>query len=90
VREERGLVALVQFELATGRTHQIRVHAAKAGCPVLGDRTYGGARHLTLNRGAVVTARRVMLHAQSVQIPGRPQWIEAPFEDDWLALWSSL
>lgn len=32
---------LVEFNLLTGRTHQIRVHAAFIGCPVIGDRVYG-------------------------------------------------
>ncbi|MBT8398854.1 MAG: RluA family pseudouridine synthase [Rhodothermia bacterium] len=35
--------ALVRFRLETGRTHQIRVHAASVGHPVLGDETYGGS-----------------------------------------------
>ncbi|GAB4340752.1 MAG: RluA family pseudouridine synthase [Phototrophicales bacterium] len=32
---------LVEFNLLTGRTHQIRVHAAFIGCPIIGDRVYG-------------------------------------------------
>jgi 23S rRNA pseudouridine1911/1915/1917 synthase len=36
--------ALVECRLATGRTHQIRVHLSARGYPVIGDRTYGGAR----------------------------------------------
>ncbi len=36
------LVSLLQLELETGRTHQIRVHCAAKGWPVLGDATYGG------------------------------------------------
>ena len=32
---------LVEADLHTGRTHQIRVHCAHAGCPVIGDRLYG-------------------------------------------------
>ncbi len=35
-------LTLVEFRLETGRTHQIRVHAAHLGHPVLGDTTYGG------------------------------------------------
>jgi 23S rRNA pseudouridine1911/1915/1917 synthase len=40
----RPLAALVECRLATGRTHQIRVHLAHAGHPVLGDPVYGRAR----------------------------------------------
>lgn len=35
-------VSLVECELETGRTHQIRVHMSSQGCPVIGDRLYGG------------------------------------------------
>ena len=45
-------VTELEAEPVTGRTHQIRVHAAAAGCPVLGDTLYGGAPF-----------RRVCLHA---------------------------
>lgn len=37
----RDGATLVEFKLLTGRTHQIRVHAAFIGCPVVGDRVYG-------------------------------------------------
>jgi 23S rRNA pseudouridine1911/1915/1917 synthase len=37
----RDDACLVEFKLLTGRTHQIRVHAAFIGCPVIGDRVYG-------------------------------------------------
>ncbi len=49
-------VALVECELETGRTHQVRVHMAAIGHPVVGDARYGGARPR-------VTARRPLLHA---------------------------
>ena len=42
-----GEASLVVCELATGRTHQIRVHMAEAGYPVLGDPLYGGHRGLS-------------------------------------------
>jgi 23S rRNA pseudouridine1911/1915/1917 synthase len=40
--EEHSYTSVVEFELETGRTHQIRVHAAEANHPVLGDPKYGG------------------------------------------------
>lgn len=42
--ESFGYTSLVRFQLETGRTHQIRVHAASVGHPVFGDPTYGGDR----------------------------------------------
>ena len=42
--EPFGYCALVAFRLETGRTHQIRVHAAHIGNPIFGDTTYGGDR----------------------------------------------
>lgn len=46
VLERCGSIALVQAELFTGRTHQIRVHAAYLQCPLLGDDLYGGDTRL--------------------------------------------
>lgn len=40
----RDGATLVEFKLLTGRTHQIRVHAAFIGCPVIGDKVYGFRR----------------------------------------------
>jgi len=44
VLERRNGTALIQAVPATGRTHQIRVHLAASGHPVLGDSLYGGSR----------------------------------------------
>ncbi len=65
----RDCAALLRFKPATGRTHQIRVHAAKGGVPLFGDHAYGGDRRITLSGGSVVTARRVMLHCARVRFP---------------------
>lgn len=42
VLNERGGLSLLELEPVTGRTHQLRVHCAALGCPILGDRDYGG------------------------------------------------
>jgi len=54
---------------ATGRTHQLRVHAAAAGVPLLGDVTYGGPRRVVRDDGRVVTPRRTMLHCAALSLP---------------------
>ena len=52
---------LVELELKTGRTHQIRVHLSHLGYPIVGDDMYGG-RPFTARDGSVVIARQA-LHA---------------------------
>lgn len=44
VRERLGNYTLIHFRLETGRTHQIRVHSAKIGYPLVGDRLYSSGR----------------------------------------------
>lgn len=59
---------LVAVRIETGRTHQIRVHAAHAGHPLLGDDRYGDE---AANRRARATGlRRMALHAWSLALPG--------------------
>ena len=41
VLESRGKTSLIEASPVTGRTHQIRVHLAQSGCPVVGDELYG-------------------------------------------------
>lgn len=41
VLAKHGPIALVEFTIETGRMHQIRIHAAELGCPIVGDRLYG-------------------------------------------------
>jgi RluA family pseudouridine synthase len=71
--------ALLWLEPITGRTHQLRVHLAHAGWPLLGDRPYGGAPRVVLSDGAVLGARRVMLHCFALRLPAlRSSGIEHP------------
>ncbi len=76
VIERKGNRALIKLIPHTGRTHQLRIHLAALGCPILGDIRYGGKAHA-----------RLMLHAQHLQII-RPalgqdiQWNAEP-EEDW-------
>ena len=72
--------ALVELEPLTGRMHQLRVHLAAIGRPILGDARYGGA--LTAGGAAVP---RLMLHATRLDFPhpeGGRKAAEAPLPDD--------
>ncbi len=62
----RGSVSLVEFVIETGRTHQIRVHAAHLGCPVVGDKLYGNAEKDYRLR---VKPKRHLLHAVELALP---------------------
>jgi len=64
-----GRATLLHLRPVTGRTHQLRVHAARAGVPLFGDHAYGGPRRIVLDDGRVVTAHRVMLHCLRVRFP---------------------
>ena len=58
-----GDVSLLHVRLDTGRTHQIRVHCAAIGHPVVGDRTYGAGREtLGMSRQALHAARLRFAH----------------------------
>jgi 23S rRNA pseudouridine955/2504/2580 synthase len=60
--------SLLELDLGTGRTHQIRRHLARIGCPVLGDDKYGD---FSLNRELRKTMglKRLLLHASRLVIP---------------------
>ena len=61
------LATLVEVQLLTGRTHQIRVHAAHAGHPVAGDEKYGDAEFNAQLRE--LGLKRLFLHAHSISWP---------------------
>jgi 23S rRNA pseudouridine1911/1915/1917 synthase len=57
-------VTLLKVAIATGRTHQIRVHLSAIGHPIVGDQTYGGVRRrVAANVRAVQRLERPFLHA---------------------------
>lgn len=58
--------ALLALWPRTGRTHQLRVHCAAIGCPILGDGKYGGEEALL---AAVADAGRLHLHARRLVLP---------------------
>lgn len=89
VRERRGELAWLELQPVTGRTHQLRVHCAKAGCPIVGDKSYRGARRVTLRDGAVLAVPRVMLHCARVSLGGEVI-VESPWHDDQRALWAAV
>jgi 23S rRNA pseudouridine1911/1915/1917 synthase len=79
--------ALLELEPLTGRTHQLRVHLAFLGCPVVGDRTYG-------RRKPSLPVQRHCLHAAKLVIilPGEagPRTFEAPLPEDMQRVLDSL
>ena len=74
---------LLRAHLHTGRTHQIRVHLASVGHPVMGDDVYGGGGG---RRAVGLAPKRHFLHAAWLQlnhpITGAPMDIHSPLPDD--------
>ena len=62
--KRQGSLAMVEFAIETGRTHQIRVHAAHLGHPVVGDALYGDKA-----KDRAVRPGRLMLHAVQLEFP---------------------
>lgn len=80
-----GDTALVECRLTTGRTHQVRVHLAALGHPVVGDTLYGGSSRPTVSRP--------LLHASRLDLPhprtGDRLTIECPLPSDFSTLLGS-
>jgi tRNA pseudouridine32 synthase/23S rRNA pseudouridine746 synthase len=58
----QGALAFVELEPLTGRTHQLRVHCAAMGWPILGDPVYGSS-------GKAAGAPPLHLHARRIVVP---------------------
>jgi 23S rRNA pseudouridine955/2504/2580 synthase len=87
-----SLATLMEVDIPTGRTHQIRVHASFAGHPLLGDDKYGDRdRNAELKRHGL---KRTFLHAQSVAFEwpgsGVPFHVSAPLPGDLTAVLDAI
>jgi 23S rRNA pseudouridine1911/1915/1917 synthase len=100
VRERYTGASLVEVDLETGRTHQIRVHLSERGHPLLADVLYGGAKREARLRGqdpvrlAAQALGRQALHAWRLSFPhpttGERLHFEAPLPADFEAALSIL
>ena len=83
VLESVGALSALECRIETGRTHQIRVHTASLGCPVIGDKTYGKS---ALDKKLEPVPARQMLHAWRLElyhpVNGEKMKFEAPVPDD--------
>ena len=69
--------SLIECRIETGRTHQIRVHMASLGCPVVGDRVYGKS---ALDKKLDPVPARQMLHAWKLKLWHPVKKVEMSFE----------
>ncbi|MFH1091793.1 MAG: RluA family pseudouridine synthase [Pseudomonadota bacterium] len=89
-------ISLLRLHLLTGRTHQIRVHLASIGCPVLGDRIYGTGLGGLKDGGGPLKGliKRQMLHAHELNLShprtGREMKFMAPLPQDMEQVISAL
>ena len=70
-------ISAVECKIETGRTHQIRVHMASLGCPVIGDKVYGKS---ALDKKLDPVPARQMLHAWKLKLWHPVKKVEVSFE----------
>lgn len=84
-----GKYSLLECQIETGRTHQIRVHLAHRGTPILGDKAYGNKKENSFARGTFSITRQ-LLHAHSLILSHPITWekmtLIAPYPDDFVRL----
>ena len=99
IKESFAGVSLLEVDLKTGRTHQVRVHCAAAGHPVVGDAAYGGKKRWKAVpsqdlQEVLKGVRRQMLHAWALRLehPRTGQWMgfESPLPRDMALLLETL
>lgn len=85
---------LVEAQIHTGRTHQVRVHFQYLGYPVAGDATYGKKQNARLEELTGYHAPRVLLHAHRLEFAhpctGKPMRFASPWPDDFKAAVAAL
>ncbi len=81
-----GGQSALRCTLHTGRTHQIRVHLASRGLPLLGDRLYGGRPALGIERQALHAAELAFVHPVSQQRLALASALPADLAPAWLRL----
>ncbi|MGO9136661.1 MAG: RluA family pseudouridine synthase [Syntrophales bacterium] len=95
VQERFGVATMLDVNIMTGRTHQIRVHLSALGLPVIGDSVYGNPKradavHNTFVRSKLKTMKRQALHAARIgfvhPITREDMMFSSPPPDDMAAL----
>jgi 23S rRNA pseudouridine1911/1915/1917 synthase len=86
VRKAYPMHTLLECELESGRTHQIRVHLASIGHPVEGDPIYAGRGPALLGRQALHAWKLAFAHPAT----GKPARFEAPLPEDFSRLLKTL
>ncbi len=86
ILERLYAATLMEAQIHTGRTHQIRVHFQFIGHPLVGDDTYGARQNLRVKELTNYAAPRVMLHAKNLSFihprTKKPMNLEAPLPAD--------